>query len=118
MRYPCFTTTAEILLLRNYRGRRRHCGRYLVVLVEAKPELLDGAVLADDMRQPPEGVVDGGHDVPHLVFPPVPWVDVRFPQGFLQRADCVRVSMDQVTALQSREIGKTDEFCRNAGKNR
>jgi hypothetical protein len=86
--------------------------------VEAKPELLDGAVLADDMRQPPEGVVDGGHDVPYLVFPAIPWVDVRFPQGFLQRADCVRVSMDQVTALQSREIGKTDEFCRNAGKNR
>jgi hypothetical protein len=26
--------------------------------------------------------------------------------------------MDQITALQSRGIGKKDDFCRNAGKNR
>jgi hypothetical protein len=42
----------------------------LVVLVEAEPELLHGAVLADEVRQAPEGVVDGSHDVPRLV-PPV-----------------------------------------------
>jgi hypothetical protein len=29
-------------------------------------------------------VVDGGHDVPRLVPPAVPGVDVRLPQGFLQ----------------------------------
>ena len=59
---------------------------YLVVLVAAEPELLHGAVLADEVRQPAEGVVNGVHDVRHRVLAAVPRVDLRFPQSFL-RAD-------------------------------